>query len=69
VNDVCTQDCTNARGVNTPVVGSLRVRQPYGDEDEIRVIGSGVGINNNPTRSFGTDRSVEETRRLERIGR
>jgi len=35
VNNVCTQDLSNTRGVNAPVAGSLRVRQPYGDEDEI----------------------------------
>jgi len=47
-NDMCAQDLLNARGVDAPVAGSLRVRQPYGDKDEVTrswtaVVG-GVGI-------------------------
>ena len=34
-NDVCAQDPSNARGVDAPVAGSLRVRQPYGGKDKV----------------------------------
>ncbi len=61
MNDVCTQDHSNARGVNAPVTGSLRVRQPYGDKDGIREIGSSVGVNDNLTRNFGTGSGNEGT--------
>jgi len=33
-NDMCAQDLSNAQGVDAPVAGSLRVRQPYGDKDK-----------------------------------
>jgi len=31
---MCAQDLTNTQGVNTPVAGSLRVRQPYEVKDK-----------------------------------
>ena len=65
---MCAQDLSNTQGVNAPVAGSLRVRQPYGDEDKIRETGSEVGMNNNPTRS-GKQRIAAKVNRLRINGR
>ena len=35
-NNAYAQDPSNTQGVDAPVTGSLRVRQPYGDKDEVR---------------------------------
>ena len=67
-NDVCAQDLSNTQGVNAPVAGSLRVRQLYGDEDEIREMGIEVGTNNNPTKS-GKQRIAAASNRLGISGR
>jgi len=50
-NDMCMQDLLNAQSVDALVAGSLRVRQPYGDENEIRETGSEVGMNKDLTES------------------
>jgi len=51
---VCTQDLSNARGVDALVAGSLRVWQLNGDKNkrkklQMKVV-NGVRINDNPTR-------------------
>jgi len=50
-DDVCAQDPSNARGVDAPVAGSLRVQQPYGDKDERQETVNKVGANSGPTRN------------------
>ena len=45
------QDLSNARSVDAPVAGSLRVRQPYGDKDERQETVDKVGTNGGPTRN------------------
>ena len=48
-NNMCAQDLLNARGVNAPVAGSLRVRQLYGDKDVRQKTVYKVGMNSGPT--------------------
>ncbi len=50
-NSMCAQDLSNARDVDAPVAGSLRVRQPYRDKDEGQEADSKVGMSSGQMRS------------------
>ena len=48
---MCAQDLSKAQGVNSPVAGSLRVRQPCEDRDKRQEMVNKVGTNSGLTRS------------------